>query len=199
MHHRSRLLVVLFSIALSVPLFASQFVRLPFDQVARESQLIVRGTVENTWSAWDDAHEVIFTYATVRVSHYFGEATGPDTLVVREVGGTVADYTQEAIGFPAIRQGEDVVLFLSQWEGSADYRIHAFNQGKYLVRNRGGVEVVTEDPVKQGDARLGGGDSHFTPEANAAFNDAMTIRELATMIDAARAGESLDRNERPRQ
>ena len=197
MHHRPRMLAVLFSLAVSVPLFASQFVQLPFDQIARESQYIVRGTVENTWTAWDDAHEVIFTYATVRVSRYFGDATGPDTLTVREVGGTVGDYTEEAIGFPAIRQGENVVLFLSPWDdGGAELRIHAFNQGKLLVRNRGGVEVVSEDPVHQGDARLGGGDGRFSPEANAA---GMTISELATMIDAARAGQSIDRVERPRQ
>jgi hypothetical protein len=195
-HHRPRMLAVLFSLVVSVPLFASQFVQLPFDQLARESQYIVRGTVENTWSAWDDAHEVIFTYATVRVSRYFGESTGPDTLTIREAGGTVGDYTQEAIGFPAIRQGEDVVLFLAPWtDGGAELRIHAFNQGKLLVRNRGGVEVVTEDPVKQGDARLGG-DGRFMPETNAM---GMTLGELATMIDAARAGEPVERIERPRQ
>ena len=46
-----------------------------FDQVARESTYVVRGTVEQTWSKWDDSHEVIFTYATVRVHRYFGETT----------------------------------------------------------------------------------------------------------------------------
>ena len=197
MHHRPRMLAVLFSLVVSVPLFASQFVQLPFDQLARESQYIVRGTVENTWTAWDDAHEVIFTYATVRVSRYFGDTTGPDTLTVREAGGTVGDYTQEAIGFPAIRRGENVVLFLAPWDdGGAELRIHAFNQGKLLVRNRGGVEVLVEDPVHQGDARLGGGDGRFAAEANAV---GMTIPELETRIDAARAGELVDRVERPRQ
>ena len=85
-------------VLLAVPLSASQFIELPFDQVARESKFIVRGHVVDTWSAWDDAREVIYTYSTVRVTRYFGEATGPDTLVVREVGGTVDGYTMEAIG-----------------------------------------------------------------------------------------------------
>src|SRR5690349_16193155 len=129
MQRRSLILVSLL-LALAVPLSASQFVNLPFDQVARESSLVVRGHVIDTFSAWDDAHETIFTYATVRVSRYFGEATGPDTLMVREVGGTIDGYTQEAIGFPAIRRGEQVVLLLSQWEDSSDYRMHAFNQSK---------------------------------------------------------------------
>jgi hypothetical protein len=160
-----------------------------FDQVARESQFIVRGTVDKTFSAWDDAHEVIYTYATVRVHRYFGETTGPDTVLIREVGGTVDGYTQEAIGFPAIRAGEEVVLMLSRWEDSADFRIHAFNQGKYLVRNRGGVETLVSDPVQQGHGRM---DRDRDVRSNAAAEEAeapgLSIAEFAQMVDDARAG-----------
>jgi len=190
MHRRTLLSLGLLLLALALPLSASQFIRAPFDQVARESALIVRGSVEQTWTAWDDAHEVIFTYANVRVSRYFGEATGPDLVVVREVGGTVGDYTQEAIGFPAIRNGEQVVLFLSKWEDGADYRIHAFNQGKYLVRDRDGVEVLFEDPVKQGEARL---ERPGKVARETGVEELMTIEEFAGMVEAARAGERIDR------
>ena len=129
MHRRALSLIALLLIVSAMPLSASQFIDQSFDQVARGATYVVRGSVIDTWSAWDDAHEVIYTYATLRVSRYFGEITGPDTLVVREVGGTVDGYTQEAIGFPAIRRGEQVVLFLSEWDNSSDLRIHAFNQG----------------------------------------------------------------------
>src|SRR5688500_17554156 len=148
MNRRSLSLVALLLIVSAMPLSAAQFVEQAFDQVARDARYVVRGSVINTWSAWDDTHEVIYTYATVRVSRYFGEIAGPDTLVVREVGGTVDGYTQEAIGFPAIRRGEQVVLLLSQWDDSADLRIHAYNQGKYLVQLRGDTEVLVPDPVK---------------------------------------------------
>ena len=183
MHRRSLILVSLL-LALAVPLSASQFVQIPFDQVAREATYVVRGQVIDTWSAWDDAHEVIYTYATVRVSRYFGERTGPDTLLVREVGGTVDGYTQEAIGFPAIRRSENVVLFLSEWENGSDYRIHAYNQGKYLVRERAGIEILVSDPVKQGEAR---------PERNERMvigteEVGLSMDEFATMVDDARAG-----------
>ena len=196
MHRRILSLAALLMLVLAFPVMASQFVKLPFDQVVRESALIVRGEVVNTWSAWDDSHEVIFTYATVRVSRYFGETTGPDTLVVREAGGTVDGYTQEAIGFPAIRQGEDVVMMLSRWEDGADYRIHAYNQGKYLVRDRDGVEILVEDPVKQGEERV---DRPGRIHANAVFDGpSMTLGEFEQMVDNARAGER-ERVERPRQ
>jgi hypothetical protein len=169
---------------MAVPLSASQFIEMPFDQVARESTFIVRGQVMNTWSAWDDSHEVIFTYATVRVTRYFGESTGPDTLVVREVGGTVDGYTMDAIGFPAIRRGEQVVLFLSEWENSTDFRIHAFNQGKFLVRNRAGVEVLVSDPVKQGEVARS--EHGFEPARNA--ESGLRMDEFAAMVEDARAG-----------
>jgi hypothetical protein len=189
--HRRSLIIAGLLLIVALPLAASQFVQLPFDQVASESKFIVRGSVGQTWSAWDDAHEVIYTYATVRVSRYFGESTGPDTLVVREVGGTVDGYTQEAIGFPAIRQGEDVVLMLSQWEDSTDLRIHAFNQGKYLVQKHGALEILTEDPVKQGEARLGRDGDHG-PQENL-MAPGLRMDEFAKMVEAARMGRSVEK------
>jgi hypothetical protein len=175
----------------ALPLSASQFVDQPFDKVAREAAYVVRGSVVDTWSAWNDSHDLIYTYATLRVSRYFGEIAGPDTLVVREVGGVVDGYAQEAIGFPAIRRGEQVVLFLSQWDNSSDYRIHAFNQGKYLVRLRAGdrQEVLVSDPVKQGEERVtAGGRMEFGTDAVTEENG-LSIDEFAGMVDAARAGE----------
>lgn len=191
MHRRSLSIITLLLIVSALPLSASQFVEQSFDRVARDASYVVRGSVIDTWSAWDDAHEVIYTYATLRVSRYFGELAGPDTLVVREVGGTVDGYTQEAIGFPAIRRGEQVVLFLSKWADSSDLRIHAYNQGKYLVRMRADrSEVLVSDPVKQGDARLDASDRHDFG-ADAVTENGLSIEEFAGMVDAARAGEEL--------
>ena len=189
MHRRALSFIALLLIVSATPLFASQFIDQAFDEVARGATYIVRGSVVDTWSAWNDDHDVIFTYATVRVSRYFGERTGPDTLVVREVGGTVDGYTQEAIGFPAIRRGEQVVLMLTEWENSTDLRIHAFNQGKYLVRQRGGFEVLVSDPVKQGEERLEPvGPRQMTTEAVG-----LSIEEFAGMVESARAGEMTPR------
>jgi hypothetical protein len=188
MHRRSLSLIALLLLVSAMPLSASQFIEQDFGSVAASAKYAVRGQVVDTWTAWDDAHEVIYTYATLRVTRYFGEVTGPDTLVVREVGGTVGDYVQEAIGFPVIRRGEQVVLFLSEWE-NGDLRIHAYNQGKYLVRHRMSdrVEILVADPVKQGDQRLSAG-TRF--ETNGVTDEiGMTIEEFSDMVDAARAAE----------
>jgi hypothetical protein len=187
--HRRTLSLMTLLLLVALPLSASQFIEMPFDQVAREAKFIVRAEVVDTYSTWDAAREVIYTYATLRVNRYFGETTGPDTLVVREVGGTVDGYTQEAIGFPAIRRGEKVVLMLSDAENGSELRIHAYNQGKYLVRNRAGVEVLVEDPVKQGEERL----APSGPRSIEALGEGgLTIDEFAAMVDDARAGVRQD-------
>ena len=171
--------VVIATLLFVVPLSASQFVRMPFDQVAREATYVVRGTLGPVTSAWDDAHEVIYSTAVLTVNRYFA-GSGPETLFVREVGGTVGGYTQEAIGFPMLREGEQVVLFLSQWEDSSDFRIHAYNQGKFLVRSMRGVDMLTPDPVQQGDDRL-------SPRVKSEeAEDGLSIDEFAGMVMAAR-------------
>ena len=185
-----RLTLVAMILALAIPMSASQFQELSFDQIAREAKYVVRGQVIDTWSQWDDAREVIYTYATVRVNRYFGETTGPDVLMVREVGGTVDGYTMEAIGFPMIRRGEQIVAFLS--EDGSDLRIHAFNQGKFLVRERRGKEVLISDPVKQGDARrdmIGGGQRFdLTTDSIDDATPALGLDEFVAMVEDARNG-----------
>jgi hypothetical protein len=197
MNRRSLSLVALLLIVSALPLSAAQFVHQDFDAIARDADYVVRGSVINTWSAWNDSHDIIYTYATVRVQRYFGEIAGPDTLVVREVGGTVDGYTQEAIGFPAIRRGEQVVLLLSKWEGSEDLRIHAYNQGKYLVRMRADrTEVLVSDPVKQGEERPTAADRHTIGVDAVTEENGLSIEEFAGMVDAARAGERIQASRR---
>jgi len=106
--------------------------------------------------------------------------------VVRNVGGTVDGYTQQAVGFPELRRGENLVLMLA--EDGTDLTINAYNQGKLLVRHRAGIEVLVEDPVKQGDVRLG--HRRFDAVANAVDDNApaMTIDEFSRMVDDARIG-----------
>ncbi|MEA2463313.1 MAG: hypothetical protein QOJ98_1060 [Acidobacteriota bacterium] len=193
-----RLTLVAMILALAIPMSASQFEELSFDQIAREAKYVVRGHVLDTWSQWDDAREVIYTYATVRVTRYFGETTGPDVLMVREVGGTVDGYTMEAIGFPMIRRGEQIVAFLA--EDGSDLRIHAFNQGKFLVRERRGREVLISDPVKQGDARrdmVASPRFELRTEALDDATPALGLDEFARMVEDARfgAGAPIVRNQ----
>jgi hypothetical protein len=183
MTRRSLVLSFLLIAAAALPLTASQFIDVPFDQVARGATLIVRGTVTGeVTSAWNDSHDLIFSYATVHVNRYVAGA-GPQELIVREVGGTVAGYTQEAIGFPMLREGEEVVLFLTQWDDSADWRIDSYNQGKYLVSKTPHGEFLMHDPVTQGAERL---ESHGPMRIEPLGAPELSIIELEEMVAAAR-------------
>src|SRR5215212_6214345 len=184
MVRRSVVLSFLLIAAMAIPMAASQFVELPFDQVAREATLVVRGTVGPVSSAWNDDHDVIFSYASIQVKQYIA-GEGPSVLMLREVGGTADGYTQVAIGFPTLREGQEVVLFLSQWEDSADWRIHAYNQGKYVVREIHNREMATPDPVTQGHEGTAG-TPRVQTDAIAGNAGALTLDELTAMVADAR-------------
>ena len=77
---------------------------------------------------------------------------------------------------------------LAKWDDSDDWRIHAYNQGKYLVHKSLRGETLSEDPVKQGDERLG---SDRGPHIQA--SSVLEIREFETMATAAREGRERDR------
>lgn len=168
----------------ALPLSASQFIRLPFDRVVKDSAVVVRGVVGPVESSWDANGDVIYSRSLLKVTSYIN-GFGPTIIPLREVGGTVDGYTQEAIGFPALREGEEVVLFLNQWDDGADYRITAYSQGKYLVRiAEDGTEMVMPDPVEQGTERERGRIRMLQRDADQGtpFND------FVQMIDAANRG-----------
>lgn len=185
--NRRLALLSLFVLALAVPLSASQFVPMEFDKLARGSKMVVRATVGPVTSAWDDAHEIIFSSANLEVHRYLA-GNGPKVLRIREAGGTVGNYTMEAVGFPVLREGQEVVLFLSKWEDSDDWRIEGFNEGKYVVRGlRDGAELVAHDPETQGHAR------EAAQTLRPAANDAVSVRELELMIYDARIAPERDK------
>lgn len=185
MVRRSLVLSFLLIAALALPMSASQFIELPFDQVAREATLVVRGTVGPVTSAWNDDHDVIFSYAPIQVKQYLA-GDGPSVLMLREVGGTVEGYTQVAVGFPTLREGQEVVLFLTQWDDSADWRIHAYNQGKYAVHEVRTQMYAMPDPVTQGHERVGNGPRTQTDAVAPAEATGLRLDELAAMVRAAR-------------
>jgi hypothetical protein len=146
----TRLLYLFLVLAMALPAAASQFLDVPFDETVRGTSAIVRGTVVGpVTSAWDPSGEVIYSYATVRIDEYL-TGSGPLEIRIREVGGTVGDYTQQAIGFPELRSNESVVLLLTSWDDGPEYRIHAYSRGKYLVRENARGLMLFADSQPQG-------------------------------------------------
>jgi hypothetical protein len=128
-------------------------------QLVCESTDVVRGTITHVQAAWDDARTAIWTTATVRVDEVIrGTSTPGAELRVKEVGGTVGDYTIKAEGFPTFQQATETVLLLRPWEDEpGTYRVWGYGRGLFAVdRGPGGGEPTTRryDVLESGQATL---------------------------------------------
>jgi hypothetical protein len=138
---------------------ASLFEPVSDRQLVCEATDVVRGTVTHVQAAWDEARRAIWTTATVRVDEVIRGATSPSAeLHVKEVGGTVGDYTIRAEGFPTFQQDKEVVLLLRPWEEDpGTYRVWGYGRGLFAVdRGPGGGEPTTRryDVLESGQATL---------------------------------------------
>lgn len=134
---------------------ASTFIGLTADELIEGSDSIVQGRVVGLESEWTDSGRLIVTYATIQVTETIvGESK--NRIVIQTPGGTVGDFTVEALGFPQLTRGEEVILFLSADDGAQFSQIVGHQQGH--------VEVVTrQDGVVLAVSRVDEGASLLTP------------------------------------
>ena len=125
--------------------WASLFEPVSDGQLVCETTDIVHGQVTEVESAWDADHQAIWTTATIQVQDVIRGNTPRGALVkVKEVGGTVADYTITAEGFATFRKGEEVVVLLRPWDdGSGAQRVWGYSRGMFIVgREAGGAPTA---------------------------------------------------------
>lgn len=134
---------------------ASTFRRITFDELVAASIAVVQVKVIDTSAAWTtEPHAYIATTAHLEVTRSLaGGFEVGDELFVREAGGDVGNYTIQAIGFPKFEPGEELVVFLSQWQDeTGDWRVAEYGQGIYEVyRGADGVERLVP-ALLQGDS-----------------------------------------------
>ena len=110
------------------------------DRLTAESDLIIHCRAVSSHAQWEDQN--IYTYTTVQVLETLkGNAAGEVT--VKQAGGTVDDITAVIDGAPVLRDGEELVLFLREWEGN--YWIHSIVLGKFSVLRNGPAPVALSD------------------------------------------------------
>jgi hypothetical protein len=81
------------------------------EELTVNSTEIVQGQVTESWSSWNPQHTRIYTYSRVKVSRAL-KGSPPQTVVVKQVGGSAGGYTQHVAGLQTMRSGEQAVLFL---------------------------------------------------------------------------------------
>jgi len=116
------------------PAHATTLALLTPDQMTDAADLIVRGTVVDTWSEYDTSSHVV-TYATVQVAEgYKGTVAAGDFVTVETPGGTVGDVVGVVEGAARYDKGEDVFLFLAEKRFGTSYGTVGMWLGKFTVK-----------------------------------------------------------------
>ena len=180
--------LVFVPLMLSLPSLAlsSLFEPVPDRDLVCEATDVVHGQVTNVAANWDRDRTAIWTTATVQVDGVIRGNLAPGTRVqVKEVGGTVNDYTIKAESFPTFQEGQEVVLLLRPWEDDPGvYRVWGYGRGMFVVDR----SAEGEPSSRRYDVVESGHPTMFTDRIPPHAVLGALNRELATLARECRAG-----------
>jgi len=119
-----------------------------------ESNSIIYGKVKSAYSKWEDKN--IYTYSTIEIfTDVRGNLNRKKETVVKQLGGTIGDLSEEVNGSPKLKQDSEVFLFLVNWKNN--YWIHSIVLGYYEVVEKNGEKIAVNnfnnvqiiDPIKK--------------------------------------------------
>jgi len=124
---------------------ATTLIRMDLDDLARDANLIVVGTVVDVEGRWDDSLTFVHSDVTLQIEQSL-RGNAPAELVLRTPGGQIGGIAQRAEGAATFEPGERVLVFLTTWDDGA-YKVLGYTQGKSRLiaeadgreRLRGGV------------------------------------------------------------
>ena len=122
-------------------------VKLSNEALADSSELIVIGRATSLASRWID--RTLVTAVTIQVAETI-KGVAPGSVEVLLPGGIdlarPVPVSMTYAGAPAMRQGEDVFLFLVYADDVNGYVVNGFAQGKFsIMTDAGGVRRVNRD------------------------------------------------------
>jgi hypothetical protein len=120
------------ALLLVTPADATSAVLLSRKELVGKSDLVVRATVVDAESAWNDDNTAIVTRTRLRVTRA-AKGKAESELVVSQMGGTVGDKTMVVAGDAHLTPGQDVVVFLKRGEGGYVH-LTALAQAAYSVK-----------------------------------------------------------------
>jgi hypothetical protein len=136
----------------AVALTATTVVPMSVEELTHRSSHVVRARATESWAQWNSDHSMIHTYTRLQVVDRW-KGAGPDSVVVKQPGGTAEGYTQRVAGVRQFTSGEEAVLFLrpsDARDGSmvvtgliqGNFRLYRATSGEVTATN--GVPGVNE-------------------------------------------------------
>ena len=130
---RSRIgLVVLCGLLLVAQAGHTAMLKLLLEDIVRQADTIVLGTVTHQESAWDAHHTAIHTDVTVAVERAIVGSPG-DAVTFRIAGGSVGSMGMRTSNDPVFQNGERVIVCLDTTSVPAS--VVGLQQGKFPVRD----------------------------------------------------------------
>ena len=125
-------LVLLCSLLLVGQAGHAAMVRMSLDDIVRQSDTVVLGTVTHQESAWDTHYTAIHTDVTVAVERAIVGSPG-DEVTFRVAGGLVGSMGMRTSNDPIFQNGERVIVCLDTTSVPAS--VVGLQQGKFPVRD----------------------------------------------------------------
>jgi hypothetical protein len=158
-------------VSLAGPAAAAVGLAATVEELAGESDAVLRGRVAGRASRWSEGGRRLVTEIVLEVNERWrGEA--PARVVLLVPGGERDGVGQRVDGAPAFDDGEEVVVFLRRLPGGA-FRVHGMAQGKFRV-----VEGEARPDLRR--VRLVAGEGR----AGSRRVEAMPLDELARRVRA---------------
>ncbi len=123
-------LVVLCSLILATHPGHATMLKMSVEDLARQADTIVVGTVTQQQSAWDAQHTAIHTDVTVAVERMLA-GTPVDTVTLRVAGGVVGRMGMRTSNDAVFRDGERVIVFLDTT--TVPNSVVGMQQGKFTI------------------------------------------------------------------
>lgn len=145
-------------VLMTLPLLGLTVRYASLEEITANSNLIVHGQVKSLTSKWEDNN--IYTYATIEIFDVVKGVEKNKQILIKQLGGTVGDITQEISGTPKLWDESEVFLFLVDWKNAywinsivlGFYEIVEINGTRYAVNNFNDVELIdskTGKPIEE--------------------------------------------------
>ena len=130
---------------LSISAHATVAKALNFDELFKQSDVVVHGWVLDQWmEAPEGLPGIIYTHTTIEVvSDFKGQVHS--RIELRHIGGAIDDYTVKLSGSPHFEVGSEVVVFAGRDEESEPFVSVGLAQGVFHVQRVDDEVSVSRD------------------------------------------------------